>query len=190
MFVVTCTNAWAKMAWPFWQYDSDNALLAFRKLHASTKYDVCLYHDILIVDYHILLQSITYCNIILLHTLYYVLYYISLLSYYPSVSSPHMFLNFRCWSLPWDFHPSNGTSRPCNASFTCAARIATALIRSGFTGRSGIHMKKPMEKATINRATAVHVFRIFSAFSAKPSRQTRWTDSLRWSYVRRSWDVC
>ena len=25
------------MAWPFWQYDSDNTLLAFRKLHASTK---------------------------------------------------------------------------------------------------------------------------------------------------------
>ena len=25
------------MAKPFWQYDSDNTLLAFRKLHASTK---------------------------------------------------------------------------------------------------------------------------------------------------------
>ena len=30
------TQAWAKMARPFWQYDSDNTLLAFRKLHAST----------------------------------------------------------------------------------------------------------------------------------------------------------
>ena len=39
-------QAWAKMAGPFWQYDSDNTLLAFRKLHANTKFCVCNCGDV------------------------------------------------------------------------------------------------------------------------------------------------